>query len=256
MLLSALGWRQSLAVLGILIGAVVLLLARLIRERPGPGMTEPSATNAACEGTGQTDGAVKPLTLGQVVRKPLFWIIVISSGSAFGIQQATIVSMIPFAQGEGYSVPQAATLLSTMGAMSISGKLVLAWLGDRVARTTILSVLFALLALASGGLSQAHSYPALLACSAMFGLAMGASTPAYLTLLADRFGAASFGIVSGSGSFISTLIGAGLLRYGGEVYDRTGGYQIMFLSFLVLAGTATVLIAMCHIVGLEAGKRP
>lgn len=250
MLLPAVGWRQTLIVLGCTIGVCVLLLCTLIRERaepgvaePGmePGMAEPGMASATAPSTAPSMPA-PALALRQVIRFPLFWTVALSSAFAFGIQQATIVSMVPFALGAGYTGTQAAALLSVIGAMSISGKLLLAWLGDRFERTALLAFLFALLALTSGALTLAGDYATLLGCCALFGLAMGATTPAFLALLADKFGAASFGVVSGTGSFIATVISAALIRYGGEVYDRTESYRLMFLSFLAVGTVAAVLM--------------
>lgn len=239
-MIGGFGWRQTLIALGLGIGALLLVLSTFLRERPRVDEVEPGA--AASPMPSEPKGAQAALGVKQLLGMPEFWTLALGAAFAFGIQQATLVSLVPFAQGHGYSVTQGATLFSMFGGMAILGKLLLAWVGDRFDRLWLLTALFALLAATNGALMLAQGYAAILACSALLGLASGATTPGFLALIADRFGPASFGTVSGSASFVSTVITAACIRYGGEVFDRTGSYRLMFLSFLVLGIAAALLM--------------
>lgn len=243
LLLERLDWRQSLIVTGITVGVLLLALVPFVRDRPGPddietrsSETSPAAANAALP------ASATPIKLSALLKAQPFWTIAIGSGLCFGIHQTLIVSLAPIAQEQGLSIAKSASLLSVFGVAAIAGKLLLAWLGDRVDRLLLLVAMFGLTSLANAALLFGHGYVALLGCAGLLGLITGGTTPAFLALLADRFGAASYGTVSGSASFISTMLGAVALRFGGEVFDRTGSYQVMFVSFIVGSILSALLV--------------
>jgi predicted MFS family arabinose efflux permease len=230
LLIGAIGWRRSLMVVGLFVGAV-LLLALLVRERPGPGDVEvQGGSGAEAAGAADAGDGLPLLGIGQLLRLPQFWTISMSVALAFGILQVVIVSLVPYGQGLGLSLSQGASLMSMYGVSAIAGALLLAWLGDRFDRLLLLAALIALFALAGASLLLAGNYAALLVCTGAFGLTGGMITPAFLALLADRFGAASFGTANGTASFLSTIVSAGCIRAAGEMFDRTGSYRLTFLS--------------------------
>ncbi len=244
LLIEAVGWRKALVVEGLFIGAVLLLLALLVREKPGPGDVEVRGGSGEATGAAAEAGDGMPLLgIGALLRLPQFWTISLSVALAFGILQVVIVSLVPYGQGLGLSLSQGASLMSMYGASAIAGALLLAWLGDRFDRLWLLVALIALFALAGASLLLAGDYLVLLACTGTFGLIGGMITPAFLALLADRFGAASFGTANGTASFLSTVVSAGFILAAGEMFDRTGSYQLTFLS-MGAVGLAAALILL------------
>jgi len=246
LLIEALGWRRSLMVVGILVGAVLSLLALFVRERPGPGDVEVQGGVGEGVSLGDAGDGAPLLGIGQLLRLPEFWTISMSVALAFGILQVVIVSLVPYGQGLGLSLTQGASLMSMYGVCAILGALLLAWLCDRFDRLRLLVALIALFALAGTSLLLAGSYPSLLACTGAFGLLGGMITPAFLALLADRFGAASFGTANGTASFLSTIVSAGCIRAAGEMFDRTGSYQLTFLSMGVIGLLAALIMLVTN----------
>jgi MFS family permease len=238
LLVESVGWRQCLVILGLTIGAALLLLAALCRNAPGPRDQEPHLASA-CAGQAE---AGRPLSMGHLLRLPQFWTIAVSAALAFALLTADIVTLVPFAQGEGLPATQAASVMSVYGGAALIGAMLFAWLGDRLDRVLVFAALSLGIGVASGLLLFGHSYVAIVACTAMLGMAGGATAPAYLALLADGFGAASFGSASGMASFLSTFVSAIAIRFGGEVFDRTGSYRVMFVTFLGIGVFAAVLI--------------
>ncbi|MCB2059650.1 MAG: MFS transporter [Novosphingobium sp.] len=244
LLIDTFGWRQCLVIVGCAIAAIFVIAVPLVRERPGPADVEPAASGE----TEQQAKAAKPqvdltpMKTSQLLRKPQFWTMALSTALALGALQTIIISLVPLAQENGLSVNQSASLVSLVGALAFAGKLFLAWLGERLDRVLLLSGVFVLVALTSFALLFDHSYAALLACSVLIGLASGTVTPAFLALLADRFGAASFGTANGTATLIMAVISATSIRVGGEIYDRTGNYEAMFLTFVATAIIAAVLM--------------
>ena len=240
-LMEAVGGRQCLLIIGLTVGALLLLLALLARNAPGPNDIEPGAERAAT-GHAMPDAAAVPLSLGGILRRPQFWTIALPSALAFAIITTNIVSIVPFAQGQGLSVTEGASAMSVYGIAAVCGTLFYAWLGDRLPRVPTFAALCLLLGTACGMLLTAHSFTPIMTYVFLMGLAGGAITPGFLALLADAFGAINFGSAAGTASFISTFVSAVMIRFGGEVFDRTGSYDLMFATFLVMAIAAAVVV--------------
>jgi MFS family permease len=243
-LIEVIGWRNCLIVLGVAMSAIFLLLIPFVRERPGPDDIEPRPSGAASavQSASAQRADAEPLSVKQLLQMPIFWMLAFSVGLSLAMAQTIVVSIVPLGQEGGLTVTQSASLLSLLGAMAIFCKLVLAWIGDRIDRELTLTILFCFIAATCATLLRGDTYVMLLVCSAMVGLAVGAITPVFLALLADRIGAATFGTANGTAALIMSVCGAIGLRFGGEVYDRTGSYDVMFITFIVISLFAALLM--------------
>jgi MFS family permease len=251
-LIEAMGWRQGTVALGIGVAAIMLVLAALTRDAPGPNDIEPGSQDASTPVAAEPLVAGTALSLGQLLRLPQFWVIVIATSLAFGVLTTNIVSIVPHVQAEGFTLTEAGTAMSIYGVAALAGALLFAWLGDRFNRNVAFAVVAAAIGLGSGGLLIGHGHVAILTCVVLMGLAGGGSAPAQLALLADRFGAASFGVATGAASFLATLITAVFLRLGGELFDRTGNYRLMFAVF---AGVCAFSVVLMLAGGIAARRR-
>lgn len=244
MLIEAVGWRMCLIVLGVLLTVIFLLLVPFVRDRPGPDDIEPrpSGTASPSRAAAAPQVDAEPLKVKQLLRMPVFWMLTLSVALSLAVAQTLVVSIVPLGQESGLSVQQSASLLSVLGITALVCKLILAWIGDRIDRELTLALLFCFIALTCGALLQGDSYVMLLACSALVGFAVGAITPVFLALLADRVGAATFGTANGTAALIMSVCGAIGVRFGGEVYDRTGSYDAMFISFIAVSLLSALLM--------------
>jgi MFS family permease len=152
-------------------------------------------------------------------------------------------------------VLQAAALLSVMGGCALAAGLVFAAFADKLDRVVLLSGLFLLGLLLNALLLFERSYPALIAAAALLGVGTGTITPTFYALLADRFGARSFGTVRGLSMLFMSGLAMILVRFGGEVFDRTGGYDVMFATFIGLQFAAAALM-LANRLGRRATARP
>jgi MFS family permease len=239
LLIAAEGWRTTLVLCGFAAAALLLVLSLMVRERPGPGDLEDAKAVAAGEAR-PPDAVGKPAKMSQLLRAPQFWTIGLSVALAFAVLQAILISLAPLALGAGFTMVKVTSLVSATAGGAMLGKLLLAVVADRVNRVALITVIFLLVALLNGALFASEAYVALLVSATGLGLASGALTPAFQALLADRFGVASFGTVQGLMAPLAAIISAAAVRFAGEVFDRTGGYDLMFLAFIgtMLAGAA------------------
>jgi len=249
LLIENVGWRQTLIIMGLVYLVTILPVMMFIRNKPGANDIEVKESNPLSQAELEAD-AESPaeenatvLSAPEILRMPLFWTIILSAAIAAGVMQTVVISMAPLALDNGMSMTQAAGLMSILGASGIFGKLCLAWIADRVGRMTLLASLFLVLAFANTLLLVlGDSYALLAICCVTIGLASGAVVPAFMALLADVFGQASFGSANGLVLPVKVVMGAVFVRYSGEVFDRTDSYDFMFASFIVASLAAAAMM--------------
>lgn len=244
-LIDTIGWRYSLVVLGSVAGVLISALMPFVRNGPGADDHEtPAAHTTQAEAVIQehADAQRTRLTTRQLLTQPVFWAIGLSTGFTMAAFQGILVSLIPIGQEAGLSITKAATLISGLGAAALVSKLFVVWAGDKFDRPLLLAVLYVLMGVASAMLLFAHDYPMLLASCALIGVSAGATMPLFLALLADRFGALSFGTANGNITFVIAVLSACAVRFSGEVFDRTGGYAIMFYAFIAMTALSAFLM--------------
>jgi predicted MFS family arabinose efflux permease len=241
LLIQEIGWRTTLLATGVAVGGLLFSLSFTMRDRPGPGEVDFGRGSPSARPAPDAPSAA-PAKISDLLSKPLFWMFAVSIALTLGMSQAIAISLVPLARGSGLTMLQAASILSISGIAGIGGKLTLAALDGKVERVWILTTLFGLTALLDAALIFADTYAVLLACGLVMGFAVGAVAPAYLALLADRFGAASFGTVQGLVKLVASTLSLVAVRIAGEVFDRTGGYDVLFASFMALQLAAVILM--------------
>lgn len=232
-LLQQEGWRTTLLVIGVVCTVLLLGLSVMIRERPGADDHEPGATPEVLARL-QTAMATsdKPLSLPQILQMPVFWTICLSSSLAMGLAQSLSITFVPLALDNGLSMMEATTLMSITGVSSIVGILGLSVVADKIERSLLLAIFYVLGAVLNVALLFSHGFVMLAGCAVMLGVAAGAMGPVFYALVADRFGVASFGTVRGLMAPFLAIVGAILVRFAGEVYDRTGDYDLLFTIYI------------------------
>jgi len=222
----------------------------LIRERPGPEDKEPGATPEALARLQVLMAAgSKPMRIGEILRMPNFWTICLSSSLAMGLAQSLSITFVPLALDHGLSVMEATTLMSITGISAIAGILALSAVADKIERSLILTAFYVLGAVLNAALLFSHGFVMLAGCAVMLGVAAGAMAPVFFALVADHFGTASFGTVRGLMAPFLAVIGAILVRFAGEVFDRTGNYDLLFTIYIFAElGAAALMFSTryCH----------
>ena len=170
-----------------------------------------------------------------LLKMPQFWTMSVSAALVQGGFTTIAVSLIPLGRARGLTMLEATGLVSVMGGAAIVGALILAPIADRVERVSLLSGLFLLGVLLNIVLLSGDRYPILLAGAVTLGVATGTVTLTFYALLADRFGTASFGTVRGLSMLLNGAFGVIELRFGGELFDRTGDYKATFIGCIAIS---------------------
>lgn len=245
-LIEAEGWRDALMIQGATVAIALLVVAWLIVERPATDEREPDARTApTIAPAAHADHFGAPLAYREIMRSPIFWVMAMIVALTLAVVQATIASLVPMATGRGMTLVEATTLLSSLGISGMAGKLVLAWIADRVdRRTLVVAALVLILAFTLSLTVDLGRHGLLIACL-MCGMAIGGFFPIYSAMLSDRFGAASLGTTEGLVSPLISTSTAVAIWAAGASFDATGDYRQIFLVF---AGVLALALAAALIV--------
>jgi MFS family permease len=139
--------------------------------------------------------------------------------------------------------------MGVLGLMALPGRLVFTPLGARWPRSAVTASIFVLQAVAVAALLAGRSSVAVWAFVVLFGAGFGAITPARASLVAETFGAAHYGRISGVLAFVVSLARAAAPVGASLLYASAGGarhgYDAVLVALLVLclASAAAVLAA-------------
>jgi MFS family permease len=241
------GWRQALVTLAAILGVgTILPHALLLRRRPEDlGLQVDGATDTAPE---QDAGAVRAAPLGQtpprgmpfgaVMRLRSFpWLT--AAFFLYGLASTGIsVHLVAYLGDRGYGLTFAAAAAGAIGAMQLVGRLLFAPLERHVPRRFVTAVVLLVQPVAFLALLLFRNVAGVLAFVALFGASRGAATLARATAVADLYGAARFGSISGVLALFVTLAHAGAPLAMGAGYDLLGSYEPLLWLLFILAAAA------------------
>jgi len=250
-LIEAYGWRRALVVLAVLLGAITIPLhALVLRAAPAGGVdgedVAPATTGPAvpADPAGGADAAPAEHDVRQALHSPSFWFLAAAFVSSSFATSALAVHQVAMLTDHGHSPAFAAGATGALGAMQLPGRVLFGPLGRVTSRRVTTVVVFAALA---GGviiLTLSQTVTAVWSFVVLYGAGRGMSTLLRATLVADLFGAAHYGAISGVLSACTTLaVAAGPLA-AGVLFDVSGDYRRLLQVLLVLTVLATVFSAM------------
>ena len=255
------GWRSALVWLaGICMVLTVIPHALVLRHRPSDLGLVPDGGNAgdgraAVAGrteapSGQDDhrDGHAEVTAREAIRTRAFrWMTVAFALSAL-TTTAVSVHLVPLLRERGYSAGFAGAAMGLLGLMALPGRLVFTPLGGRWSRTAVTAAVFGMAALAIASLLLSEARAAVWLFAVMFGAGFGAITPARAALVAETFGASSYGEISGVLALVLAIARAAGPVGASLVYEASGAggahrddVVLLVLLVLTIASAAAVL---------------
>lgn len=245
--ITTFGWRKTALVSGLLVWAIGIPAALLLRHKPESygylpdgATSSPQAVRPASPGTGGValPDSSEDFTVKEALRTPAFWLISGGHAAALLVVAAVSLHQIPhMVQRLDMSLEGAATIVALLMGMTIAGQLGGGFLGDRINKKMLL--ISCMLGHAAGLLvfAYATSVLHLVLFATLHGLAWGARGPLMQSLRADFFGRRSFATIMGFSSAIVTVAMIISPIFAGWLADLQGGsYTLAFTILAVLAG--------------------
>lgn len=239
-LIETLDWRLALQLYGGVLLLVMLPVAwTRIVDQPSDAMlaTEPPIKGKVLEGQ-RDQGRTLDLKEGS------FWLLAISLGLIFCGPIALNSNMVPLLVSKGIAASDGVFILSVVAGANFGGKLLAAWLGDRLPHQQALAAILAMLGVSAFVFMRAQSYMEFVVAALMVGIAAGGTAPLWSLTLSRIYGGRQLGRAMGTMRLAIlpfTLSSVPLL---GWVFDRTGSYDGGFVAYMLLAGVGVVFILM------------
>lgn len=246
-LIDTYGWRDALFLIGLGPMIVFLLMACfVVRDRPNKATDgyDQEFSEPTQESRANAPAPERFWTTREIVTSRNFWLVSLSIGLLFGIDQAVLLSQVPYFQDAGYELKIVSLLVAVKAISAIGGKLMVGYLADKVDLRLVFTAVASCNALLLLVYIMQPSLWLLFAGVAFLGIAVGGVFPAWSTILAWLFGSRSYGSVMGLMAVIMQPFAMVAMRFIGEVHDSTGTYVPAFAAFVVLDLIAIALIFM------------
>jgi MFS family permease len=187
------------------------------------------------------------------LRELNFWVIALLVGLNFCANGAVLTHIIPYATDIGFEPMEAAWVLSTMAGFGVLGKVLFGWIADRVPKRVAAWIATGLQGLGVVLILNVQEYGSLLLAGTIFGLGMGGVIPLWGALIGAGFGRQAFGRVMGLMGPVMLPVHILGIPYAGWIYDRTGSYEIAFLTFIGIYVLAIAVLLLLRLPEVEPG---
>jgi MFS family permease len=237
------GWRTSYIILGAVVLVTLVAVAQILRRDPQEmGLLPDGGSNGSdSAGNGSTEQGV---SLRAAVLTRQFWTICVAEFAVFFCLLTMIVHIVPHATDLGLPPGTAAGVLSTIGGVSMLGRVVMGMTNDRIRGKRSLIICFIVLLCGLIWLQVAGEAWMLFLFAAIYGFAHGGFFTVVSPTVAELFDTGSHGVLFGIILFCGTIGGAIGPLLGGYIFDLTGSYQTLFLILTGMTVVGFVLIIM------------
>jgi len=250
-MIARIGWRPAYLVIGILSLVALIAVAQMMRRDPQGMDLQPDGDPPQAPLERQSV-PVSSLTLSAAARTLTFWSLCIAEFMIFGCLLTTIVHIVPHARDLGLQPTTAAGVLSTIGGVSMLGRIVMGTANDRIGGKRSLILGLTLLIISLVWLQASASAWMLFVFAMLYGFAHGALFTVMSPTVAEFFGTASHGLIFGMVLFSGTLGGSLGPLIAGYIFDLSGAYRAAFITLTVMACIGLILAALIRPV--ETGK--
>ena len=244
--MQSFGWRATAFASGVLVILVCWPLAGVFRRRPEDHGETVDGLPPAAAGVGNPEtSAPREFTASEALRTSAFWLISLGHGFALLVVCAVNVHAIThMKEGLGYSVAQAALVITLMTAAQVGGVL-LGWaIGDRFDKRFVAAICMLMHAAGLLMLTYAAGPVMLVAFAVMHGSAWGLRGPLMQAIRADYFGRRAIGMILGLSSLIFVIGQIGGPIVAGVLADLTGNYRMGFTVLALLAGLGSLFFLL------------
>ncbi len=242
-LLNHFAWREAFQVFGLVLLAVTIPAALLVVNHPhdrglhADGATEDSAMFKAARDAPRISAV-------EVLSDPTFWLAAAVFAVVTSGMKGMITNLSPMALDNGVSATAAAGLISVYGTAGLIAKGGFAVLSDRLNPRILMFASLAGFAAGMTMLTQAHfGYGAIFTGVCLIGLFGGMMVPMQSLLMPRIFGehvvGKAYGLMSGV-MLLALMTTPSLFGY---IYDVTGSYAAIFVTFAGLALVVMLAVA-------------
>lgn len=234
------GWRGGLRGLGILMIVLALPMAYFVKEWP--------------DRQAEKEKEDQPLApMSGIFRTPAFYLLALGSMCSIGAVGGTNQHLKLFlSKDHSFSEDDAANIISLVLTFSIAGRLFMGWLADYWSKKYVMLLIYLLVAAAIPVLFFASTPGAMYVFAAVFGLGLGGEYLIIPLMAAELFGVKMLGRLLGVILTADGVAEATCPMLIGYLRDRTGSYNVGFITLIGIALLGALAVASLSRKGLQA----
>jgi MFS family permease len=165
--------------------------------------------------------------------------VLISFALSGGITAAVTMHQMPYLMDIGVDPMAAAGVLGLMATMSLPGRVVFAWVGDKWGERKSLMLGYAIKTVGVLIWTVAQDIPTIMLFVVLYGIGYGGTIPVSTSLRASYFGRKAYATITGYITFFTALTNIIYPIFAGWSYDVSGSYVG---AFTLIAGAQALAI--------------
>jgi predicted MFS family arabinose efflux permease len=237
--ITRLGWRSAYGIIGLIVLVFIVGAGQLLRRDPSQmGQVPDGRRNSHA---GADSGVEMGLSFAEALRCPPFWMLFALNLLAVACMFVILVHIVPHATDLGIATLQAAGILSTIGGVSMLGRLTVGFAIDWIGSRKCMGICLLILIASFIWLQAARDMGMLYVFAAIYGIAHGGIFTVISPIVAELFGIRSHGALFGLVVFGGTVGGAIGPVLAGIVFDVTRSYHLIFMALIGLACVSFLL---------------
>jgi sugar phosphate permease len=226
------GWHQALFILGLLMMAIALPMALMVKENP----EEKEVVTAI---------NTPKIPIGEMVRSKAFWLLVIGSMCSIGAVSGTSQNLkLFFSLDLKYTQAESANIISLVLFSSIVGRLLMGWLADKFHKKYVMILIYCLVAVSIPLLYYAKVPGVIYVFAFIFGMGLGGDYMIIPLMAAELFGVKVMGRIMGLVLTADGLAEAFAPFLVGWLRDKSASYANGFAALIILAVIGIIAVSL------------
>lgn len=172
-----------------------------------------------------------------------FWMMLIAFMLSGGITAMVTMHQIPYLIDLGIDQIAAAGVLGLMATMSLPGRVLFAWLSDRIGERKTLIISYGMKAVGLVVFVLARNLTHILIFVAIYGAGYGGSIPVSTSLRASYFGRKAYATITGYTTFFGAISNVAYPIFAGWCYDV---YKSYTFAFTVITGIQVLAMVFMY----------
>lgn len=240
-IISSLGWEDAFIYSGMLVVGAYIVAFIFVRDQPR--VNERDSARAAAQLSSSEPVALSGMTIGQTMRTPLFWALVLGLMLLYFVVFGWLSQGVPYYQSVGFSDTWSAQIVSLTAGGAVVWLLVAGSQLERIRRPERIASVGALFVCGSlvvlyvtGG-----NIPGVSVAVVLYIVGFAATPPLEALMLSRAFGLKNFATIMGTAFLFQTIAIVFSPIIAGSIFDRDGNYDLVLIIYAICVAASCLV---------------